>query len=46
MAEVLDWLPFFVMTTAAAVPGLLLLLWLSVAGRRGTPVKQQVVSPE
>jgi len=31
-AEMLDWMPFFIMTTFAAIPGLLLLLWLSLRG--------------
>lgn len=32
-AEVLDWVPFFVMTTGAALPGLALLLWLTLSRR-------------
>jgi PAT family beta-lactamase induction signal transducer AmpG len=34
MAEILDWMPFFLVTTVAALPGLALLLWLSLAHRR------------
>lgn len=33
-AEQLDWMPFFIMTTFAAIPGLLLLLWLSWTWRQ------------
>jgi PAT family beta-lactamase induction signal transducer AmpG len=34
LAEMIDWLPFFLVTTLAALPGLALLLWLTVAHRR------------
>ena len=34
LAEMLDWAPFFLVTTLAALPGLALLLWLTVAHRR------------
>lgn len=34
MVELLDWLPFFLVTAAAALPGLAFLLWLSLSGRR------------
>jgi len=34
LAEILDWAPFFLVTTLAALPGLVLLLWLTVAHRR------------
>lgn len=33
-AELLGWIPFFIMTTGAAVPGLILLAWLSAHRRR------------
>ncbi len=35
LAEILDWIPFFAMTTGAALPGLVLLLWLTRTARRG-----------
>lgn len=34
LAEMLDWAPYFLVTTLAALPGLALLLWLTVAHRR------------
>ncbi len=34
LAEMLDWVPFFLVTTIAALPGLAFLLWLTVAHRR------------
>lgn len=34
LAEVLDWVPFFLVTTLAALPGLALLLWLTLGHRR------------
>lgn len=41
-AEVLDWVPFFVMTTGAALPGLALLLWLTLSRRKiaATPAER------
>lgn len=36
-AEMLDWMPFFIMTTFAAIPGLLLLLWLSLTWSQHAP---------
>ena len=36
MAESLGWIPFFVLTTAAALPGLALVAWLSGDIRRST----------
>ena len=32
LADKLDWIPFFLVTTAAGAPGLLLLLWLMARG--------------
>ena len=40
LAEWLDWASFFLLTTAAAVPGLLLLLWLGRAGMATRPGAQ------
>ena len=34
LAEMVDWAPFFLVTTLAALPGLALLLWLTVAHGR------------
>ena len=34
LAEVLDWSPFFIVTTAAALPGLAFLLWITMAHRK------------
>jgi PAT family beta-lactamase induction signal transducer AmpG len=34
LAEMVDWAPFFLITTVAALPGLVLLLWLTIAHRR------------
>ena len=34
LAEMVDWAPFFLITTVAALPGLALLLWLTLAHRR------------
>jgi len=34
LAEMVDWAPFFLITTVAALPGLFLLLWLTIAHRR------------
>lgn len=36
LAEMLDWAPFFLVTTFAALPGLALLLWLTVAHKRSS----------
>lgn len=36
LAEMLDWAPFFLVTTLAALPGLALLLWLTVAHKRSS----------
>ena len=40
-ADMMEWTPFFVLTTACAIPGLLLLLWLSLANRRPGPSPQK-----
>ena len=40
-ADMMEWTTFFVLTTACAIPGLLLLLWLSLASRRPGPSPQQ-----
>jgi PAT family beta-lactamase induction signal transducer AmpG len=37
MAEWLDWVGFFLLTTGAAVPGLILLWWLGRAGMAVRP---------
>lgn len=37
LAEWLDWIGFFLLTTAAAVPGLILLWWLGRAGMAARP---------
>ena len=37
LAEWLDWVGFFVLTTGAAVPGLILLWWLGRTGMRTRP---------
>ena len=34
LAEMLDWLPFFLVTTVAALPGLAFLLWITMAHRK------------
>jgi len=34
LAEMVDWASFFLITTVAALPGLVLLLWLTIAHRR------------
>jgi len=34
LAEMMDWAPFFLVTTLAALPGLALLLWLTMVHRR------------
>lgn len=34
LAEMVDWAPFFLITTVAALPGLAFLLWLTVSHRR------------
>ena len=36
LAEMLDWAPFFLVTTLAALPGLALLLWLTIAHKRSS----------
>jgi PAT family beta-lactamase induction signal transducer AmpG len=33
-ADMMDWTPFFILTTVAAVPGMLLLLWLTLVRRQ------------
>lgn len=40
LVDQLDWIPFFLLTTAAAVPGILMLLWLMQRERRLIPVLQ------
>ncbi len=40
LAEMVDWMPFFLVTTIAALPGLGLLLWLSLAHRRAAPMPE------
>jgi PAT family beta-lactamase induction signal transducer AmpG len=40
LVDQLDWIPFFLLTTAAAVPGILMLLWLIQRERRLIPVLQ------
>ena len=42
LADHLDWVTFFLLTTAAAVPGLLLLLWLMRREEAGSPQPQPV----
>ena len=41
LAEMLDWAPFFLVTTLAALPGLALLLWLTLAHRRSAATEKQ-----
>ena len=41
LAEMLDWAPFFLVTTLAALPGLALLLWLTLAHRRSAAIEKQ-----
>jgi len=46
LAEMLDWAPFFLVTTLAALPGMVLLLWLTVAHRRrSAQVDQAATGP-
>jgi PAT family beta-lactamase induction signal transducer AmpG len=33
-ADILGWIPFFLLTTGAAIPGLLLLGWVSYRARK------------
>ena len=41
LAEMLDCAPFFLVTTLAALPGLALLLWLTLAHRRSAATEKQ-----
>ena len=42
LADHLEWVTFFLLTTAAAVPGLLLLLWLMRREEAGSPQPQPI----
>jgi PAT family beta-lactamase induction signal transducer AmpG len=45
LAESVDWAPFFLFTTLAALPGLAFLLWLTIShGRRADPSSQPTSS--
>jgi PAT family beta-lactamase induction signal transducer AmpG len=41
MADQVDWVSFFLLTTVAALPGLLLLIWLMRAAREAPPAPAQ-----
>jgi PAT family beta-lactamase induction signal transducer AmpG len=42
IADRIDWIPFFFLSTAAGLPGLLLLIWLMRRNARGALATNQV----
>ena len=41
LADMMDWTPFFLITTVAALPGLALLLWLTLAHKRNAEISNR-----
>jgi hypothetical protein len=39
LADMVEWVPFFLITTVAALPGLAFLLWITIAHRRAERIR-------